>query len=365
MRGVVGERRLHVELLWRVGRAGKPRHAAASGVEVYQVEGELLCRGPRLRGGARPVGGVQPREPRVLAVRAYVAADAVYLLERHVELVAAGVFQQEVVALLAADFLAHDFGEQRHAVRGVHHVVAGFEGKGHLRDVHMPTRATLGAAGIHARVQVCKREDGEMRLGYHGAGRQRRVHKGDAPARDGGHRGRRAVQAARVQGVGIALEQRHLHALPHRARVLGRYLQAFLKGNAFIGKRELERLARPAIGDGEHAGIMAVHDLLDASDKATIRTGDGRLLGLELSRNRTARADDAHQVETLVAAEVQRVRPHVQPLETRDLSGSRALLQLLVGAGAVVEERTGLREHHERGLGQVRERGVRVRVEQR
>ena len=85
---LVGEALLHLALPGAVGREGKALRGGAPGVEVDQVEGELLGGLARLGGGAAPVGGVQTREPGAIAVGAHVARDAVHLLERHVELVA-------------------------------------------------------------------------------------------------------------------------------------------------------------------------------------------------------------------------------------------------------------------------------------
>ena len=149
---VVGKALLHLDLLGRIGRAGDAGDRRATRIEVDQVKRQLFGILARLVGGTRPVGGVEPGQARLIAVGTDVARDAVDLLERHVELVAVGVFQQKVVALLAAHFLARDLAKERDAVGGVHHVVARLKREGDLRNVHLAAAAR--AVGVHARVKV-------------------------------------------------------------------------------------------------------------------------------------------------------------------------------------------------------------------
>ena len=149
---VVGKALLHLDLLGRIGRAGDAGDRRAARIEVDQVKRQLFGILARLVGGTRPVGSIEPGQARLVAVGTDVARDAVDLLERHVELVAVGVFQQKVVALLAAHFLARDLAKERDAVGGVHHVVARLKGEGNLRNVHLAAAAC--AVGVHAGVEV-------------------------------------------------------------------------------------------------------------------------------------------------------------------------------------------------------------------
>ena len=136
-RQLVRKARLHVRLRRRVRSKRVPLHRGAPGVQVNQVKRELLGRAPGLPRRARPVRRVQARQARARPVRPHVARDAVHLLQRHKQLVLAGVLQQKVVALASGHLLPHDGAKQRDAVRGVHHVVARLEREGHARGVHL------------------------------------------------------------------------------------------------------------------------------------------------------------------------------------------------------------------------------------
>ena len=149
---VVGEALLHLNLLGRIGRAGDTGNRRAARIQVDQVKRQLFGVLARLVGGTRPVGGVEPGQARFIAVGTNVARDAVDLLQRHVELVAVGIFQQKVVAFLAAHLLARDFAKERDAMRCVHHVVARLKREGDLRNVHLAAAAR--AVGVHAGVEV-------------------------------------------------------------------------------------------------------------------------------------------------------------------------------------------------------------------
>ena len=238
---VVGEALLHLDLLGRIGRTGDTGNRRAARIQVDQIKRQLFGVLARLVGGTRPVGGIEPGQARLVAVGANIACDAVNLLERHVELVAVGIFQQKVVALLAAHFLARDLAKERDAVGSVHHVVARLKREGDLRNVNLAAAAR--AVGIHAGIEVGDREHGQVGIGHHHALRQGSVHKGHAPARDGGHgsaggslRGAR-LERAGVERVGLTLAngstglltgstvgricRRHAYALANDASVFG------------------------------------------------------------------------------------------------------------------------------------------------
>ena len=206
---VVGEALLHLDLLGRIGRTGDTGNRRAARIQVDQVKRQLFGVLACLVGGTRPVGGIEPGQARLVAVGANIACDAVDLLERHVELVAVGIFQQKVVALLAAHFLARDLAKERDAVGSVHHVVARLKREGDLRDVNLTAAAR--AVGVHAGVEVGDREHGQVGIGHHHALRQGGIDKGHASARDGGHgsaggslRGAR-LERAGVERVGLTL----------------------------------------------------------------------------------------------------------------------------------------------------------------
>ena len=331
---VVGEALLHLDLLGRIGRTGDTGNRRAARIQIDQVKRQLFGILARFVGSPRPVGGVEPGQARLVTVGANVARNAVNLLQRHVKLVAIGVFQQKVVALLAAHFLARDLAKERDAVGSVHHVVTRFKREGDLRNVNLA--ATARAVGIHTGVEVGDREHGQIGVGHHHALRQGSVHKGHAPARDGGHGGAGgSLRGARLERAGVerigltlangsmgllacgtvgGLRRRHAHAVADSAGIFGRRGQRFLKGNALVAKGELHRLARTAVGDGKHAGIALAHDLLDARHKTVVRACDGRLLNLELCRNRTAGTDEAHIVQALLGTKVELLGTHVQAI---------------------------------------------------
>ena len=382
---VVGEALLHLDLLGRIGRTGDTGNRRAACIQVDQVKRQLFGILARLVGGTRPVGGVEPGQARLVAVGANIARDAVDLLERHVELVAVGIFQQKVVALLAAHFLARDLAKERDAVSGVHHVVARLKRKRDLRNVHLAAAAR--AVGIHTGVEVGDREHGQVGIGHHHALRQGGIDKGHASARDSGHGstggclGRARLERAGVERVSLTLancsmsiltgstiggiRRCHAHAVADGAGIFGRRGQRFLKGNALVAKGELHRLARTAVGDGKHAGIALAHDLLDARHKTVVRACDGRLLNLELGRHRTAGTDEAHIVQALLGTKVELLGTHVQAVQTVDPRLAGTCLDILVGAQAIVEQRARLGQHHERLAAHVRQRAHGLAVHHR
>ncbi len=204
VRRLVGEALLHLNLLRRIGRACNTRYRRAASIQIHQVKGEFLGTLARLSGSTTPVRRVQTREARLAAVWSHVARNAIHLLEWHVEFVAVGVLQQEVVALAAAYLLAHNLGKQSNAVRSVHHVVARLKGEGDLGDIHAAARTP--ALGIHARVKVGKREYCQVSLGNYGALSNRRVNKGHAATGKSGHRNRSARdQVTRIECISCAM----------------------------------------------------------------------------------------------------------------------------------------------------------------
>ena len=267
----------------------------------------------------------------------------------------------------------------------VHHVVARLKREGNLRNVHFA--AATRAVGVHAGVEVGDREHGQVGIGHHHALRQGGVHKGHASARDGGHGGAggslggTGLQRAGVERVGFAftdrgmgllacgaigrIRRRHAHTVADNARVFGRRGQRFLKGNALVAKGELHRLARTAVGDGEHAGITLAHDLLDARHKTVVRARDGRLLNLELGRHRTAGANQAHIVQALLGTKIELLGAHVQTIQAVNPCLAGTGLNILVGAQAVVEQRARLGQNHECLAAHVRQRAYGLAVHHR
>ena len=382
---VVGEALLHLDLLGRIGRTGDTGNRRAARIQVDQIKRQLFGVLARLVGGTRPVGSVEPGQARFVAVGANIACDAVDLLERHVELVAVGIFQQKVVALFAAHFLTRNLAKERDAVSGVHHVVARLKREGDLRNVHLAAAAR--AVGIHTGVEVGDREHGQVGVGHHHTLRKSSVHKGHAPARDGGHGGASGslsgagLQRTGVERIGLALTDRgmsilagstvsrirrcHAHAVADSAGIFGRGRQRLLKGNALVAKGELHRLARTAVGNGKHAGVALAHDFLNARHKAIVRACDGRLLNLELCRNRAAGANQAHIVQALLGTKIELLSAHVQTVQAVNPRLAGTGLDILVGAQAVVEQRARLGQNHKRLAAHVCQRAYGLAVHHR
>ena len=268
---------------------------------------------------------------------------------------------------------------------GVHHVVARLKREGDLRNVHLA--AATRAVGVHAGVEVGDREHGQAGVRHYHALRQGGVHKGHAPARDGGHGGAggslggAGLERPGVECIGLTLanrsmgllagsaigrvRRRHAHAVADNARVFGRRGQRFLKGNALVAKGELHRLARAAVGNGKHAGIALAHDLLDTRHKAVVRARDGWLLDLELSRHRTAGTNQTHVIQALLGTKVELLGAHVQAVQTVDPRLAGTGLDILVGAQAIVEQRARLGQHHERLAAHMRQRAHGLAVHHR
>ena len=268
---------------------------------------------------------------------------------------------------------------------GVHHVVARLKREGDLRNVHLA--AATRAVGVHAGVEVGDREHGQAGVRHYHALRQGGVHKGHAPARDGGHGGAGGslgstrLERAGVERIGLAVTNcsmgllagsavgrirgRHAHAVADNAGVFGRRRERLLKGNALVAKGELHRLARAAVGNGKHAGIALAHDLLDTRHKSVVRARDGRLLNLKLGRHRTAGTNEAHIVQALLSTKVELLGAHVQAVQAVDprLAGTR--LNILVSAQAIVEQRARLGQHHECLAAHMRQRAHRLAVHHR
>ena len=110
---------------------------------------------------------------------------------------------------------------------------------------------------------------------------------------------------------------KHMHARLscYNASVFGSSRKRLLKRNRFVGKAELHGFTRTAIGNGEDDRAAIVHHFLDTRKKTRIRTGDSRLLDLELGRHGTAGTDKRNVVQTLLMTKVELLGAHVEPVE--------------------------------------------------
>ena len=124
-------------------------------VQHHQLLGDLADRGPDPGLGPLPVRPVEPAEGGRLAPG--VGPQQVDLVGRDVQLVAALVLEQQVVALDPADRPADHAAEAAHAVLVVHDVGAG-------GDV---VEEGLGVAGPGPGPAVGPAPPGEVALGQH------------------------------------------------------------------------------------------------------------------------------------------------------------------------------------------------------
>ena len=122
---LVGEALLELALPVAVGGERVAGAAAALGVEVEQLAGELLRGVARARLHRLPARAAELRQRRVRAAGADVARDLRELVGGHEDLVVALVLEVEVVARDAGDGLRVEAGEARDAVVLVDDDVAG------------------------------------------------------------------------------------------------------------------------------------------------------------------------------------------------------------------------------------------------
>ena len=113
---LVGEGGLELAQPVRVGLERVAAPAAALGVEVEQLAGQLLRGPPGARLDRVPARAAELGERRVGAVRADVARDLRQLVDRHEDLVRALELEVQVVARDAADRLRVEAREARDAV---------------------------------------------------------------------------------------------------------------------------------------------------------------------------------------------------------------------------------------------------------
>ena len=190
-----------------VVREGEALGHFALGVELEQLVRHVAHFGLDARLGTAPGGAAHAVERRGGFARAAKALHQIHAGQRHVELGAAGIFEQHVVALRLAVIDFAQAQEAGHAMLGMHHVVAGLQvdqvrGEGGQR----------GLAGRRARhqfgsvEQILAAEDGEPGIAENHAAADRSADQinGRRPIRPC----RRAP--ARYSGVRIGLIQTEL-----------------------------------------------------------------------------------------------------------------------------------------------------------
>ena len=349
-RFVVGEGFFHLALPRRIGRIAEALHARAARVDIHQVEGELLGGLAGLRQRTRPVARVQARAARAGPLGTDVARHAVELLDRNEQLVAFGVFEQEIIAHHAADVLAHDVFEQRHAVGRMHHVVARRERKGDLGHIDAAAASDLRGAPL----RVVHRHKADLGLGNdHAQGYVHVDHVHHAALElahvamprlvVGARTGRAATTHATSGLVGfLRLAVARFHPL----------VQDIDHGQRVINQQKLHVAAGAHVRHAEHHGIALVDQRAQAADQL-FRTA--RHLGALDRQLVVHHATDLHDRRKRIAlrrTEIERGGRDVEPVG-HDMASLRALAGVFVGARRVVEDAARLAQNHERFFGGV------------
>ena len=153
------ERVLEVALPVAVGLERVAAAAAALGVQVEQLAGQLAGRAPRAGLHRLPRLAAELGQRRRRAAGADVAADLGELVDRHVDLVVAGELEVEVVARDAGHGLGVEAGEARDAVVLVDDEVAAAQvGERAQRAAARRAGRALGAAAAQQPVLGDHRE---------------------------------------------------------------------------------------------------------------------------------------------------------------------------------------------------------------
>ena len=139
-RQLIREAGFHLLLSGSVQRERITRHRSAARVEVYQVKRQFLGGLSCLVSSARPICCVKPGQAWIIAVRSYIARNAVNLLQGYIELIVIGILKQEVITLSTCNFLTHNGRKVRNTVRCVDNVIARLKRERHRCGVN-----TLGA----------------------------------------------------------------------------------------------------------------------------------------------------------------------------------------------------------------------------
>ena len=319
----IRERLLHLDLRRRVGSERVPLRAGAARVHVHQIERKLFGGRARLLHGARPVGRVQAGASRRGALGADVARDAVELLDRHEQLVAFGVFQQQVIACRAVDLATHQLLEVRDAVLRVHNVIARLIRERDLGDVDMTARTRSGGP-----LGVGHADHAQLRLRDDHSQRDVHVDDVDDPA----------AQAALLLPVGVI-------------RVfLG--IKPFLNGKAVIDEGEHHIGTASAVRGAEHHRIAIVDQCAQAAEQLIGVPRRLDALHRQLDIHVAANAHDGHVRCTLALAEADLRSRAEQPLKG-DVGALGLRFQLLAGVHHVIEQASRLDKHRKRVTAQI------------
>ena len=131
---LIGESRLHLLLPGRVRAVDMARHQLALGIELDQILCNLGDRPPGAFFDLLPVRCTKPADRRCDVAGPHIAAETVGLVHWHIELVFAGVADQQVFTFDAAQRHARQPLKTPNALFDVHHKVARLDiGKKKLR----------------------------------------------------------------------------------------------------------------------------------------------------------------------------------------------------------------------------------------
>ena len=333
-----GEVLLELALPGRVGREGKALLRLALGVELDQVERQLLDRLLDLGLLPLPLRAAQAVDARGGALRADVLLDAVELVGGHVELVAALILDEQIVAVGALAAQAHGALIYADAVRLVHDVVADLQ-VGERRDLLARLLLARARALLRHAEDVPVGDDHQLQLRVLKAVRQRQR---DDRGLAGGN-----LLALLAKRAGCAqLRQRREQALAARhAAGEQRHAPAVLPPALQVGAQLLEL---SLVARGAHA--LDLHDVL--GHKAAHRAQKAR------HRQRAA----ARQLRHGVRAVQQQARLLADRLRALERALER-LVKLQLAVVAPVAQAVRLVEHDERIVHVVQDR-LAARIEQ-
>ena len=331
----IGERFLHLDLRRRVGTERVPLCAGSACVHVNQVEREFFGGRACLLHGTRPVGRVQAGASRRGTLGADVARDAVELLDRHEQLVAFGVFEQQVIACRAVDLATHQLLEVRNAVLRMHNVIARLIRERDLGDVDMAARTRGGGP-----LGVGHADHAKLRLRDDHSQRDVHVNDVDDPA----------AQAALLLPVGI----------------IGVFLgiEPFLDGKAVIDEGEHHIGAASTVRGAEHHRVAIVDERAQTTEQLIGMPCRLDAFHRQLHVNVPAHAHDGHVRCTLALAEADLRRRAEQALKG-DVGSLGLRFQLFTGVHHVIEQASRLDKHRQRVTAQIGAERDRLIVEVR
>ena len=325
----VGKGVLHLVLPDGVRREGVAGEHLPRGVQRDELAGHLAGGPLRPLLGPRPLLAAEARQRRRVVAGRDVGREPVQVLRGHVELVALGVLQREVLALAVLTGDASHPGEAGDAMVDVDDVGAGHE----LREEGLSACCvpSKGAAALGVAEHLHVREDGQR------AGLELQAHallQRGRGQRDGAGR-RRAANVVRQRRPDVVAAQHLLQPL----RVVGEHDDALARPGAFLGV--LCEGVQPAPEAGSGKGLQPARPVGGRGRHPVEVQPNG--VALDALRDRAPRPP--------------RRGPAVGQLAARDLRGQQRRRLLLQRLG-LLRDTVRLQHGHHGAWGQVVQRAA-------